>query len=250
MSTLATDLLRELEQLFARIEVIDLSAVLEEGAPIWPTHPPLIIHRTVTHERHGYFTNSIFMPEHVGTHCDAPAHAVPELMDQTIDLAPIDQLIGPACIIDVSHRNLEAGEMLTAEDIANWEGEHGQIRDGDIVLINFGWLARHWRTDEQARYYVTNQPGLDESAVELLYERGVKALGSDNTNVETPIRDGVMLNPGFAHKKYFLPNGIPLIESLVNLEKLPARCWFIALPLKIKGGSGSPIRPIALVPRA
>ena len=249
MSTLTADLLHELEQVFARIEVVDLSATLEEGAPIWPTHPPLIIHRTVTHERHGYFTNSIFMPEHVGTHCDAPAHAIPELMEETIDRAPIDQLIGPACIIDVSNRNLEAGDMLTAEDITAWEVEHGQIRKGDIVLINFGWFSRHWRTDERASYYVTNQPGLDESAVRLLYERGVKALGSDNTNVETPIKDGVMLNPGFAHKKYFLPNGLPLIESLVNLEKLPARCWFIALPLKIKGGSGSPIRPIAFVPR-
>ena len=110
MSTAATDLLRDFEALFARTEVVDLSAVLEEGAPIWPTHPPLIIHRTVTHERHGYFTNSIFMPEHVGTHCDAPAHAVPELMDQTIDRFPIDQMVGPACVIDVSARNLDAGE--------------------------------------------------------------------------------------------------------------------------------------------
>ncbi|HET7055087.1 MAG TPA: cyclase family protein [Thermomicrobiales bacterium] len=249
MTTAATDPMRELSRLFARTEVVDLSAVLEEGAPIWPTHPPLIIHRTVTHERHGYFTNSIFMPEHIGTHCDAPAHAVPELMDQTIDRYPIDQMIGPAAVIDVSDRNLQAGEMLTAADIRAWETEHSRIQPGEIVLINFGWLARHWRTDEQARYYVTNQPGLDESAVKLLYERGIKALGSDNTNVETPIRDGVMLNPGYAHKKYFLPNGVPLIESLANLDRLPPRCWFFALPLKIKGDSGSPIRPIALIPR-
>ena len=52
-----------------------------------------------------------------------------------------------------------------------------------------------------------------------------------------------MLNPGYAHTRYFLPNGLPLIESLANLERLPTRCYFIALPLKIKGGSGSPIRP-------
>jgi kynurenine formamidase len=57
-----------------------------------------------------------------------------------------------------------------------------------------------------------------------------------------------MLNPGYAHKRYFLPNGLPLIESLASLETLPPRCFFIALPLKIKGGSGSPIRPIAIVP--
>ncbi|HQY31835.1 MAG TPA: hypothetical protein PK691_11130, partial [Thermomicrobiales bacterium] len=99
----------------------------------------------------------------------------------------------------------------------------------------------------EARYYATNQPGLDESAVKLIAERGAKALGSDNTNVEMPMKDGVGLNPGWAHARYFLPRGLPLIESLINLEQLPPRCWFIALPLKIKHGSGSPIRPIALV---
>ena len=244
------DLLRDLEHAFSRLDVIDLSAVLEEGAPIWPTHPPLIIHKTITHERHGYFTNSLFMPEHIGTHCDAPAHMVPSMMDDTIDRYPIDQMIGPACVIDVSDRQMQAGEMLTATDIEAWEGEHGTIRSGDVALINFGWFARHWRTDEQASFYVNNQPGLDESAVSLLYDRRVKALGSDNTNAETPIKNGVAMNPGYAHIRYFLPNKLPLIESLVNLEKLPPHCFFIALPLKIKGGSGSPIRPIALVPRS
>src|SRR5687767_15757649 len=113
MSSSPVDHLRELEHLLANAEIVDLSAVLEEGAPIWPTHPPLIIHRTVTHERHGYFTNTIFMPEHVGTHCDAPAHASRAMMDETIDRYPVDQMMGPACILDVSARNLEAGEMLT-----------------------------------------------------------------------------------------------------------------------------------------
>jgi kynurenine formamidase len=238
-----------LAQMLGDCEVVDLSAVLEEGAPIWPTHPPLIIHRTITHERHGYFTNTIFMPEHVGTHCDAPAHAVPSLPDATIDVMPIEQMIGPACVLDFSARNLEAGGTLSSTDIEVWEQAHGSIRNGDIVLLNFGWLARHWRTDPEARYYASNQPGLDESAVRLIYERGAKALGSDNTNVESPILDGQFLNPGYAHMRYFLPNGLPLIESLANLDRLPPRCYFIALPLKIKGGSGSPIRPIALIPR-
>ena len=248
MTTAQFSLADELEQFMTRFAVVDLSAVLEEGAPIWPAHPPLIIHRTVTHERHGYFTHSIFMPEHVGTHCDVPAHAVPTMPDDTIDVMPLEQMIGPAAVLDFSSRDLEAGETLSANDIVAWEDAHGAIRHGDIVLINFGWFARHWRTDEQARYYASNQPGLDESAVKLIYERGAKALGSDNTNAESPIKDGEFLNPGFGHMRYFLPNGLPLIESLANLEKLPARCYFIALPLKIKGGSGSPVRPIAIVP--
>src|SRR5687767_10505591 len=150
MSSSPVDHLRELEHLLANAEIVDLSAVLEEGAPIWPTHPPLIIHRTVTHERHGYFTNTIFMPEHVGTHCDAPAHAVPSLPDATIDVMPIEQMIGPACVLDFSARNLEAGETLSSTDIEVWEQAHGSIRRDEIVLLNFGWLARHWRTDPEA----------------------------------------------------------------------------------------------------
>ena len=250
MATFDTTLADELELLLTQFDIIDLSAVLEEGAPIWATHPPLIIHRTITHERHGYFTQAIFMPEHVGTHCDAPAHAVPSMPDDTIDVMPIQQMVGPATVLDFSDRNLEAGETLAAADIIAWEAAHQPIRDGDIVLINFGWLARHWRTDAAAKFYASNQPGLDESAVKHIYERGAKALGSDNTNVESPIKDGQFLNPGYAHMRYFLPNGLPLIESLVNLERLPARCYFVGLPLKIKGGSGSPFRPIAIVPRS
>ena len=238
---------QDLVATLASTTIVDLGALLENDGPIWPTHPPLIIHPTITHERHGYFTNTIFMPEHVGTHCDAPAHADPTQMDFTIEKYPVDQMIGPACVLDFADRQLEAGEMLTAADILGWEATNGPIASGDIVLINFGWFARHWKTGPEARFYVTNQPGLDESAVSLLFDREIRALGSDNTNVETPIRDGVALNPGWAHAKYFLPRGIPLIESLANLELLPPRVYFIALPLKIKHGSGSPIRPVALV---
>ena len=127
MATFDTTLADELELLLTQFDIIDLSAVLEEGAPIWATHPPLIIHRTITHERHGYFTQSIFMPEHVGTHCDAPAHAVPRCLDDTIDVMPIEQMVGPATVLDFSDRNLEA-ETLAAADIIAWEAAHQPIR--------------------------------------------------------------------------------------------------------------------------
>ena len=130
-----------LRTFFARVQIVDLGALLENEAPIWPTHPPLIIHPTITHDRHGYFTNTIFMPEHVGTHCDAPAHADPTQPDFTIDTYPIDAMIGPACIINVADRNLEAGVVLTAADLLAWEATDGEIQTGEIVLINFVWYA-------------------------------------------------------------------------------------------------------------
>ncbi len=239
-----------LEALLAMIagaKIVDLSARLENEAPIWPSHPPLVIHKTITHEKDGYFTNSIFMPEHVGTHVDASAHIHADQPDATIDVAPLENLIGSACVIDVSALNLGPGETLGEQQILDWEAKNGRIQDGEIVLINFGWYAKHWKMNAAGKYYVNNQPGLDGPAVKLLFERGAKALGSDLTNTDTPNVNGVGAH-SYAHNDYFLKFGRPLIETLVNLETLPPRVLFIALPLKIKGGSGSPIRPIAIIP--
>lgn len=115
------------------------------------------------------------------------------------------------------------------------------------MLINFGWWAKHWKLGAAGKFYVRNQPGLDGPAVKLLFERGAKALGSDLTNADTPIKNGVA-GHSYGHGDYFLKHGRPLIETLANLETLPPRVLFIALPLKIKGGSGSPVRAAAIVP--
>jgi len=245
--TAAPQPLDALLAMFAGAKIVDLSARLENDAPIWPSHPPLIIHKTITHEKDGYFTNSIFMAEHTGTHVDAPAHIHADQPDATIDVAPLTNLIGSACVIDVSELDLGPGETLGEGAILDWEARHGQIQSGEIVLINFGWYAKHWKMGAAGKHYVRNQPGLDGPAVKLLFERGAKALGSDCTNTDTPSKDGVGAH-SYAHNDYFLKHGRPLIETLVNLETLPPRVLFIALPLKIKGGSGSPIRPIAVIP--
>ena len=244
----APDVLAQLVELYTKCDIIDLSATLENGVPRWPTHPPLVLHHTISHEHDGYFSNTIFMPEHIGTHCDAPAHSHASMPEFTIDTFTLDAMVGPAVVIDLSPLNLQAGEQRGKEVVLDWEEKHGQIQPGDIVLFNFGWLARHWHTDAQWTYYSKNSPGLSGDAIELLYQRGIKALGSDIIACDQAILDGVTVK-SYAHEEYMLPNGIPLIEELANLESLPPRCFFIALPLKIKGGSGSPLRPIALVER-
>jgi kynurenine formamidase len=144
--------------------------------------------------------------------------------------------------------HLQAGELAGPEVIVEWEAAHGVIRQGEIVLLNFGWMARYWRTDGQWTYYARNAPGLSRDAVQLLYHRGIKALGSDLISCDQAIVDGVA-STSYAHVEYMLPNGRPLLEVLSNLEALPPRCFMIALPLKIRGGSGSPVRAVALVPK-
>ena len=240
--------LAQLVELYRNFEVVDLSVTLENDIPRWPTHPPLIIHKTIHHEHDGYFTNTLFMPEHTGTHCDAPAHVHPDRPEQTVDVYPIDILMGPAAVIDLSSLNLGPGETRGAEVILEWEAENGLIQPGEIVIFNFGWLAQHWRTDSQWTYYVKNSPGLSGDAIRLLHERNIKALGSDLVACDQALVDGVA-QKSYAHEEYMLPYQRPLVEELANLDRLPPRCFFVALPLKIKGGSGSPVRPVALVPR-
>src|SRR5215212_7897923 len=156
--------LAQLFDLYSRCEVVDLSATLENDIPRWPTHPPLVVHHTLSHAHDGYFSNTIFAPEHIGTHCDAPAHSHANLPEQTVDRLATDAMMGPAVVIDLSPLDLQAGEMRRKEVILEWEAAHGLIQRGDIVLLNFGWLRRHWRTDDQWVYYGKNSPGLSGDA--------------------------------------------------------------------------------------
>ncbi|GAB4564948.1 MAG: cyclase family protein [Anaerolineae bacterium] len=243
-----SQVIAELARMLAEFDIVDLSPTLERGIPRWPTHPHLVIDPTVTHEHDGYYCQSISMAEHTGAHVDAPAHTVPQRMDDTVDTLPIDALIGPAVVYDFSDRDLGPGDLLTAEDFLKWERQHGErVGAGEIALIHFGWM-KYWRTDGGWTFYANNEPGLDESAVKLLANRRVKAVGADTIAVDKGMKDGKS-SPDWGHRKYWLPEGILIVEMLANLDRLPPRCWFIALPLKIKNGSGSPIRPIALVPR-
>ena len=188
------------------------------------------------------------MGEHTASHVDAPAHMIPSMMDSTIDTCPVDALFGPAIKYDMWKISQDAGAQITEGQILSLEEQMGdRARQGDIVLMNFNW-ERHWRTDHNWKYFAMNEPGLAEDAVAMFTKRGVKAVGSDTIACDVPIKDGVELE-GFGHRIYWLPTGILIIEMLKNLPILPTRCYFIALPLKLKRGSGSPVRPVAIVPR-
>lgn len=234
--------------LIGGLRMVDLAPRLERGIPRWPTHPHLTIDKAVTHEHDGYYCQAIMMAEHTGAHVDAPAHMHPDLMHKTIDTVPADRLIASAVLYDFAGHDMKPGELLTPEMIEAYEAKSGvRVGEGEIALVNFGWIARHWRTDGQAQWYVLNAPGMSEGTARLFRDRGVRAVGTDTVAAETPIVDGKPGdNPG--HMKYWLPNDILIIEMLANLEKLTPRSLFMALPLPIHEGSGSPIRPIAFCP--
>ncbi|MEZ0214788.1 MAG: cyclase family protein [Xanthobacteraceae bacterium] len=240
-----------IDQLFMALKgmrVVDLAPLLERGIPRWPTHPHLTIDKAVTHEHDGYYCQAIMMAEHTGAHVDAPAHVLPDRMDRTIDTFSADHLIATAVLYDFSDENLKPGQLITADDLRRAEVRSGAaVGEGEIAVVNYGWMARYWRTDAKAQWYVLNAPGMSEDACEFFRERKVKAVATDTVAAETAIIDGVPQdNPG--HMKSWLPHDILIIEMLRNLEQVSPRFLFVATPLNIHEGSGSPIRPFAYCP--
>ena len=227
------------------MRVVDLSPLLERGIPNWPMHPPLVIDKAREKERDGYYCQMLMISEHTGTHVDAPVHFHPQMENASIDCFAPDTLIAPAAVYDFADRNLKPGELITRDMVEAYERDHGvAVGKGEIALVNFGWMQRYWRTDSQSTWFVKNAPGIAEDAVIFFKERGIRAIGCDTVACDMAVVDGQGLEtPG--HITHWLPNRILIIEMLTNLEKLSPRCLFVATPLKIHEGSGSPIRPMA-----
>jgi kynurenine formamidase len=128
------------------------------------------------------------------------------------------------------------------ERIEAWEKEHGSIEVRDKVLIRYGW-DRRWATGPEGWRFIEDWPGLSGEAAEYLVDKGVSLVGCDTLAIDAAVSRE---NP--AHHA-LLGTEVYIVENLNNLDLLPPFCLFLALPLKIRGGSGSPVRAAALVPR-
>jgi len=220
---------------------IDLSHTLEEDIPAWPTHARF---GRVLHESYDYgdpaLHHGLTMSEHTGTHMDAPLHFVREgPAHYGTDEIPLARLVCRAATMDVT--SLGAGDLLTVAHIEAWEKEHGPITPNDAVLVRYGWDER-WATGPEGRRFLEDWPGLSGDAAKYLVEKRVSLVGCDTLAVDTA---GSETNP--AHHA-LLGNEVYVVENLKNLDALPPFALFLALPLKIRGGSGSPVRAVALAP--
>jgi kynurenine formamidase len=247
------NVIAELGALLARCEVVDLAPLLFTNMPRWSTHPDLaIIDDSRNFAQNGYFLQTLVLPEHVGCHVDVPAHYDPANREKTMDTFPPDCVMGPAKKVDVSGLGLGPGELLTLaqfEEVARTAGI--SINAGDVAIVEFGWdqYLPGGRAERPDGWWGSNNPGFTEDLCAWLADRQVKAVGTDTVSVDIAQADGVVVSD-YGHKTYFLPNGILLVEGLQNLAAVPTVFYFLALPLKIRGGSGSPLRPVGLVARA
>ncbi len=227
---------------------IDLSHTFDEQTIYWPTSAPFVVTKTETHDKDYYSTREYASGEHVGTHVDAPVHFARG--QKGISDIPLTQLIGPAVKIDVSQAvKGKPDYLISIEDFKKWEAQHGRIAPDTIVLLSTGY-GKFWpdfhkyagstkpQTDKQPDMHF---PGLAPTAASwLVDERKVKALGIDTMSM-----DRGQSKDTESHK-ILSANNVPFFENVTDMSELPANNFKIyALPMKIKNGTGAPVRIIA-----
>jgi kynurenine formamidase len=226
-----------------KLRAIDLTQTLEEHIPRFPTHA-LFFHNLWSSCQHGgrSLHYQLVMHEHNGTHVDAPIHFLenaPPDAHVTIERVPVTQLMGRGVRMDC--RGIGAGEYISKRQVAEWESRHSTLEAGDIVLFNFGWSAK-WALRPQDGGYVENWPGVGMDVAEYLVSKKVAALGVDTLSPDPP--EALRTRP--IHP-VVLQTQMLIVENLCNLDQLPDFFIFLAFPLKIREGSGSPLRAVALV---
>jgi kynurenine formamidase len=232
-------------------ELVDLTWSFDEKTLYWPTSPSAFEKKELAYgpTPGGWFyaSNAVCTPEHGGTHLDAPIHFAEG--KRTADEIPLEQLIAPAVVIDVAEKAAaDPDYRLTAADVTAWEARNGAIAAGTIVLLRTGW-GRRW--PDRKSYFGDDTPGATdnlhfpsygEDAARLLVEqRRVAAIGVDTASID------------YGQSKDFIvhriANGanVPGFENIAHLDRVPERgAWIIALPMKIAGGSGGPLRIVAV----
>ena len=234
--------------------VVDLSHAYDAKTVFWPTADPFRLEKVadgMTPGGYYYASNNFFTSEHGGTHIDAPVHFAKGA--QSVDQIPVDRFLGAAYVIDVHQRaEANADYQVDVEDITQAEAVSGQIPRDAILLIRTGFSTR-W--PDPARYLGTAQrgqagvanlhfPGLHPDAAKwIVANRPIKAIGLDTASID--YGQSTLFE---SHRILYAAN-IPAFENLTSLERLPLTgAYVIALPMKIGGGSGAPLRAIGIVP--
>ena len=241
-------------------ELVDLSHPFNDDSIYWPTATQEFeLTEEFVGETNGYFYSSYVFTgaEHGGTHMDAPFHFAEsaEAAEEqfTADEISVDRLIGPAVVVDVSTQVADDRTyQVQVADFEAWEDEHGAIPNGALVLLNTG--SAQFYPDREAYMGTAERgedaladlefPGLHPNAAEwLVANRSIAAIGLDTPSIDYgPSED-------FAAHRILFPENIAVFENLTNLNDLPPTgAHLMALPMKIEGAGGAPLRAVAVLP--
>ena len=225
--------------------LIDLSQEIYQGMFVYPGHLKTVVWEHHTHEEtvknfeggFSYQSRGLMMSDHGPTHVDALSHLDPRPEAPPIDQMALDLFYGEATCIDVSH--IEPQTYITADELDIVTSRSPvEIRRGDILLFYTATYNRYHGTRE----YLSQYPGLDESGSDWLVERGIKTFGVDSPSPDNPI------SRTYPCHMMCRKQGITHYENLMNLDQVVGKRFiFAGFPLRIRGGTGSPVRAVAIL---
>ena len=234
-------------------KIVDLSYAFGSETVYWPTAEAFRLEKDfegVTEKGFYYSAYKYSAAEHGGTHLDAPVHFAQGR--NTVDQIPLEQLIGSGIVVDVSKQcENNSDYQVTTKDFLAWERMHGRIASGSILLLRTGFgrfypdPKKYLGTAERGAGAVAKLhfPGLHpEAARWLTANRSIKAIGLDTASIDYG------QSTLFESHRILFDKNIPAFENVANLDRLPTKRFsVIALPMKIKDGSGGPLRIVAIL---
>ncbi len=235
-------------------KMIDLTYSFSANSIYWPNAEGFVLKKDfhgITEKGYFYASNSYAAGEHGGTHFDAPRHFAQGM--PTVEQIPLERLFAPAIVIDVREQAAKDRDYLVqVADLHRWEQTNGRIPDGCILLLRTGWgqfylqRAKYLGTDRRGQEAVAELhfPGVGPAAAKWIVDnRKISILGIDTASID---RGQSRL---FEVHQILFQAGICALENVANMDRLPARGFRVmALPMKIEGGTGSPVRIVAFLP--
>ena len=257
---MSTDLLATLAAAIGSgsVEIVDLTHPLDPDFPVIVLPPefgesaPFRMETISRYDADGpaWYWNNISVGEHTGTHLDAPVHWITgrDLPANSVDAMPPRTMLAPAVVVDMSAAAAADDDaLLTPAILADWEARHGRIPAGAWVLLRTDWSKRSAAAYANLRDDGAHTPGPDAEAMRwLVEERGILGLGTET--IGTDAGQASLFNPPYPAHHYLHGAGRYGLQCLTNLDRLPPTgALVLAAPLKIRNGSGSPLRVLGLV---
>ena len=233
-------------------QFVDLTYPFDDRTVYWPNNPSFQREKTAwgtTAAGYWYASAKFSTGEHGGTHMDAPIHFAQG--QTTLDEIPVDRLTGPAVVIDVTTKcDANPDYELSIQDLLNWESRYGRMPEGALLFMRSGWEQR-W--PDRVRYLGTSTPddaqslhfpGLSPQLADfLIHQRTIRGVGIDTASID-PGRSA-----DFPVHRILNGASVYILENVAALSRLPPHgATVMALPMKIKGGTGGPVRIIAWFP--
>lgn len=208
------------------MRIIDLTHDITHQMAVFPADPAVGV-LTHHHYQNGYFVSQVIIGTHTGTHIDVPVHRIGG--GKTVDEVPIDRFVQRAYVMDMtSLQPLEEVTRACLEPFAD------KVKDVHAVLIRTGWGKRFGKED-----FFTSFPGISEEAVEWFIEHSVSLIALESPSVNAVKHEQIHMQ--------MLKNDIYIVESLANVDQITKEyVELYAVPLKLKGLDGSPVRAFAI----